>query len=136
MCCQLKGYSKAAAPCTAALTVSLSWATMRMRLSRRRASMRDTMARAGRCQSRRAKGSPALAWPLPSAGGTSNSTNSAVLQEQPYHHVNTSVYRSCSLVMPDVVCGTHSGSTTRCSGCREDKGFAAHPWYAMVDVFL
>ena len=80
MCCQLNGYSRAAAPCTAALTVSLSWATMRMRLSRRRASMRDSMARAGRCHSRRARGSPALAGPLPSATGTSSSTNSGVLR--------------------------------------------------------
>ncbi len=86
--------------------------------------MRDTMARAGRCQSRRAKGSPALASPLPRAGGTSNSTNSAVLHQQANHHVGCTL--TWLILISTAVCGSIRVSPM-CSKCRKIKALPRHP---------
>ena len=125
MCCQLNGYNSAAAPCTAALAVSLSWATIRMRRSSSSASMRDTMARAGRCQSRRARGSPAFARPLPSAGGTSSSTNSGVLRDPGTPYFQPSATRTHAALQHQLQAGeTISHAVESHLACLSDLGLA------------
>ena len=82
MCCQRKGYSRAAAACNAAESVSRSWATINMRLSRSMACSKAMSAPDGRCHSSRAKGMPAFQLPLPVSGGICSSMNVSVLQQR------------------------------------------------------
>ena len=73
MCCQRKGYSRAAAACTAADTVSLSFATRMTRRSSSRAASKVMRPCTGTCHSKRASGTPAFQAPLPKSGGISSS---------------------------------------------------------------